>query len=88
MKKIILVLVLLALVMPAFADEATVLPAGVLRTYIVPVYSFATQQYDNDGEAVDLAFDLSGLGAGTLNVDKVSLFNLGGAIEYLSLIHI
>jgi len=79
MKKIILVLVLLALVMPAFADEATVLPAGVLRTYVVPVYSFATQQYDNDGEAVDLSFDTT---LGTLPVDKISLFNLGGAIEY------
>jgi hypothetical protein len=75
MKKIILVLVLLALVMPAFADEATVLPAGVLRTYIVPVYSFATEAYDEDGETMDIT--LSGI-----PVDKVSLFNLGGAIEY------
>lgn len=75
MKKIILVLVLLALVMPAFADDAKVLPAGVLRTYIVPVYSFATQQYDADGEAQDIELNAT-------PVDKVTLFNLGGAIEY------
>jgi len=75
MKKIILVLVLLALVMPAFADEATVLPAGVLRTYIVPVYSFATQKYDAEGDAQDISLE-------SIPVEKVTLFNLGGAIEY------
>ena len=75
MKKILLVLVMLALVLPAFADDAKVLPKGVLRTYIVPVYSFATGQYDADGEKVDL--DFSGA-----TIDKAALFNLGGAIEY------
>src|SRR6056297_4356174 len=75
MRKLLLVLIMLALVLPAFADDAKVLPKGVLRSYIVPVYSFATEAYDQDGDAGDISFN-------GLPVDKVSLFNVGGAIEY------
>ncbi len=69
MKKLVLLLVMLALVMPAFADDAKVLPAGVLRTYIAPSYSFASEAFDADGEKVDLAGDQS-------------FFNIGAAFEY------
>ncbi|MCF7948889.1 MAG: hypothetical protein K9M94_09925, partial [Spirochaetia bacterium] len=75
MKKLLLVLIMLALVLPAFADDAKVLPKGVLRTYIVPVYSFATGQYNEDGDLKDF----TELGQPT---DKLTAFNLGGAIEY------
>jgi hypothetical protein len=73
MKKLVVLLVMLALVMPAFADDAKVLPAGVLRTYFAPSYSFASQSFDADGDKVDLP--ASGGGA-------VSFINLGAAFEY------
>lgn len=79
MKKMILILLLIALVLPAFADDAKVLPKGVLRTYVVPVYSFATQEFDENGDAVDLSFDTT---AGPLNLKKATVYNLGAAIEY------
>jgi hypothetical protein len=60
---------------PLFADDALVLPAGVLRAYVVPAYAWADKQYDNDGKAKDIE-----IVPGT--TDKVSLFNLGFAAEY------
>jgi hypothetical protein len=73
MKKLVVLLVMLALVMPAFADDAKVLPAGVLRTYLTPSYSFASQSFDADGDKVDLPASEGG---------AVSFINLGAAFEY------
>jgi hypothetical protein len=50
------------------ADDAKVMPAGVIRTYIVPSYVFGDQKFDADGEKVD--------------GDEQSYFNLGAAIEF------
>jgi hypothetical protein len=57
---------------PAMADDANVLPAGVLRVYVVPTYAWANGFYDSDGKYSNYA-----TGAG-----KFSLFNLGAAVEY------
>ncbi len=74
MKKFLVVLILAALVLPAFADDASNLPAGVIRTRIVPTYASATQKFDADGEKIDLTFALASEG--------LKLFNLGAAVEY------
>ena len=70
MKKLLLVLIMLALVLPAFADDAKVLPKGVLRTYLAPSYTTITEVYDADGEATDVG------------VAETKLLNLGAALEY------
>jgi hypothetical protein len=76
MKKFLVVLILAALVLPAFADDASNLPAGVIRTRIVPTYATATQGFNADGEKVDLTYGSYGTS------DKVQFFNLGAAVEY------
>lgn len=76
MKKLLILLVLAAIVLPVFADDALVLPQGVLRISIAPSYGFAKEQWDKDGEAVDITSDI-----GTKS-DGVKYFNLGIAFEY------
>ncbi|MFH2114939.1 MAG: hypothetical protein ABIJ86_10585, partial [Spirochaetota bacterium] len=56
----------------AFADEATVLPAGVGRFYVANTYAFVDGEYDADGELVEYS---AGDGA-------IKLYNLGLALEY------
>ncbi|HRY73031.1 MAG TPA: hypothetical protein P5165_07395 [Spirochaetia bacterium] len=68
MKKLFAVLLLVALALPVFADDAQTLPAGVLRTYITTAYAFGDQGFNPDGDKVD-AMELKAL-------------NLGTAIEY------
>jgi len=68
-KKIVVALVLAVLVLPVFADDALMLPKGVIRTRIVPSYAFANKGFDADGESVDLA-------------ETAQFFNLGAAVEY------
>ncbi|WP_321991067.1 hypothetical protein [Marispirochaeta aestuarii] len=70
MKKLALLLLALAIVIPAFADDAKVLPAGVLRTTIAAVYNTFDEEYDEDGDKVDATNG------------KVAVFNLGAALEY------
>ncbi|ORC30689.1 hypothetical protein B4O97_17770 [Marispirochaeta aestuarii] len=70
MKKLALLLLALAIVIPAFADDAKVLPAGVLRTTIAGIYNTFDEQYDKDGDKFDAPNG------------KVSVFNLAGALEY------
>jgi hypothetical protein len=50
MKKVLLSLLILALVLPAvFADDGTVLPGGVFRARVIPVYAWVPGDYDNGG---------------------------------------
>jgi hypothetical protein len=70
MKKALFVLILAALVFPAFADDALVLPKGVLRVYLAPNYGFGNTAWDKDGEKSDISDD------------GISFFNLGLAFEY------
>jgi hypothetical protein len=75
MKKILVLLLLIAVASLTFADDALVLPKGVLRTYITGAYGFATSKYDPDGEKKDIQ-DIA------LVYEGYKIFNLGGAIEY------
>jgi len=75
MRKLFVFLLLAAVSIPIFADDALVLPAGVLRLYVVPAYAWADKQFDTGGKAQDIS-----LGPGV--TAKVSLFNLGFAAEY------
>jgi len=72
MKKALLVLVIACLAFAVFADDAKVLPARVIRTYLVPSYAFASQEFNADGDKVDMPLEKGG---------AVSVFNLGAALE-------
>jgi len=79
MKKLLILVVLAALVLPVFADDALVLPKGVLRISIAPSYGFANKTWDKDGEAQDIIPNP----LFTANKsDGIQYFNLGIAIEY------
>ena len=70
MKKIMFFgLTLLALGSALFADDAKVMPKFVGRFYLVPTFSFANGEYDNDGKYQSFG--------GTAKV-----FNLGAALEF------
>lgn len=69
-KKGIATLVLAGAVFPALADDALVLPEGVMRTRIIPALSSFDERFDKDGERQDT------------NVGKVSLTTLSLALEY------
>jgi hypothetical protein len=71
MKKILVGVLLLALATAVFADDALVLPKGVLRVYLTGAYAFFNQ-----------AFDVDGLKADPAGYDALSAINLGGAIEF------
>ena len=74
MRKLCALLLLAVLALPAFADDALVLPAGVLRLYAVPVYAWANKAYDNNGTAQNIA--------GPAGAVSISIFNMGFAAEY------
>lgn len=76
MKKLWILLVLATFVLPVFADDALVLPQGVLRISIAPSYGFADKTWDKDGEAQDITSTI-----GTKS-DGVKYFNVGIAFEY------
>jgi hypothetical protein len=71
MKKILIGALLLVLAGAVFADDALVLPKGVLRVYLTGAYAFFNQAFDVDGEKADPA-----------GYDALSAINLGGAIEF------
>jgi len=56
----------------AFADDASVLPAGVGRFYVANTYAFANSSFDVDGNLNDIP---DGGGA-------IKVYNLGLALEY------
>lgn len=69
MKKALVFVLLAAFVVPVFADDAITLPAGVMRTRVVPSMTFINSAFDEDGDRDD--FD-----------DGITLYNLSAAIEY------
>jgi len=69
MKKLVAILLIAAFAIPAFANDATVLPAGVIRARVIPTYAFGDQSFDADGKKVDIGY-------------KVTAINLGFAVEY------
>lgn len=70
MKKFLVLLLLVAMVAPIFADDAKVLPARIGRLYIVPAYSMWSQGFDADGEKQDNSYG------------DASAFNVAAALEY------
>ena len=71
MKKILVLMLLLAAASIVFADDALVLPKGVMRIYITSAYGFANAEFDGDGEKQDFT-----------GYDGYKVVNLGGAVEY------
>jgi hypothetical protein len=70
MKRIVVGVLLLALAAAVFADDALVLPKGVLRTYLTGAYAFASEEWKT-GDKVDIA-----------GFDTLGAINLGGAVEF------
>jgi len=73
MKKALIILLLAGMIAPVFADDALVLPKGVMRFRTIPALSLTSQQFDNDGERQDLE---SG------NVDSSQVWALNFALEF------
>jgi hypothetical protein len=70
MKKafVMLCVFMVSIALPLFADDALVLPKGVLRTYITAAYGYGDTYYDADGKKQD--------------TDEIKAINLGMAIEF------
>ncbi len=71
MKRVLVLLLLLLVSSGLFADDALVLPRGVLRTYITGAYAFFNKEYDDTATRVD-----------PTGFDSLSALNLGGAVEF------
>lgn len=69
MRKLLVLALAMAIGAVAFADDALVMPKGVLRIYLAPTYGFINEGFDDDAERVDVG-------------SEIDLFNLGLAIEY------
>jgi len=72
MRKILVMVLLAGLAWPVIADDAKILPAGVLRITLAPSYGFAPGVYDTSGSYAGYS---SGGG-------RATVFNAGAAIEY------
>ena len=74
MKKCLIIVWLLAIASLAIADDALVLPQGVMRTYFIGAYAFASQEWDADGDKVDIT--------SAFGDTSYRALNLGGAVEF------
>jgi hypothetical protein len=72
MKKILILLLLCTFVVPIFADDALVLPKGVMRFYVVPTFSIANGEYDENGDKQDTV----------ALVESIKVATIGAAVEY------
>lgn len=70
MKRLLLIVLVLAFAAPAFADDALVLPQGVWRTRVIPAFVFGGNSFDDD-----FSFDRE-------SSDDVRIMTLGFAVEY------
>jgi hypothetical protein len=70
MRKLLVIALLAALLIPVFADDGTVLPTGVFRARVIPAYGWIPGIYDNNG-------NYTAGSAGTATIP-----NLGFALEY------
>ena len=78
MKKVLIVLLLAAMVAPVFADDAATLPAGVMRTRIIPSLTIVNEWFDSSGSRQSNNPNPALPGV----MDSAQLYNLSGAIEY------
>lgn len=84
MKRTLIVLLLLAIVMPLFADDALILPNRVIRFRTIPSLSLTSAAFDTDGKRDDLVtpIDLSGFGLGIQNFEtSANVWALSFALE-------
>ncbi|MFP4426981.1 MAG: hypothetical protein ACLFPP_11035 [Spirochaetaceae bacterium] len=74
MKKILVLLLLAAIVAPAFADDAIMLPQSVWRVRLIPSATFQSQIFDEDGnrEALEDSYYWK----------SAQIYNLSFALEY------
>lgn len=75
MKKAIVLVLLAAFFVPAFADDAITLPQGVMRTRVIPSMTIVNKVFDDDGDRED---NVIGLG----EIDSLQIYNLSFALEY------
>ncbi len=69
MRKLLVLTLAVAIGAIAFADDALVMPKGVLRIYFAPSYGFIKESFDDSGDRQDLT-------------EEIALFNVGAALEY------
>ncbi|HUW40915.1 MAG TPA: hypothetical protein VMV90_07865 [Rectinemataceae bacterium] len=70
MRKLLVIALLAALLIPVFADDGTVLPAGVFRARVIPAFGWIPGSYDKNGK-------YTALSTGTATIP-----NLGFSLEY------
>lgn len=75
MKKTLLILLMFVIAFAAFAEDAKVMPKGVIRAYVVPSYIFGSEMFDGNGDKVANTTALGPTG-------DYAFFNLGLAVEY------
>ena len=73
MKRLLLIVLVLAFTSPLFADDALTLPTGVWRTRVVPIYSFTSSEFE-EGEGFTADRESS-------DIESKALL-LGFAVEY------
>ncbi len=69
MKKLLVLLILISFTVGVFADDALVMPEGVIRAYFVGSYGMTDSAYDSDGEEQDS------------DTGETKFFNQGYAVE-------
>ena len=77
MRKLLVIALLAALLIPVFADDGTVLPAGVFRARVIPAFGWAAGGYDSNGNYVSFPNSAFAGYNGTLTAA-----NLGFSLEY------
>jgi hypothetical protein len=73
MRKLLVLVLLIAMGVSLFAADGTVLPGGVFRLRAIPAYSWMPGSYDNNGKYTTTASDSTG---------TITAPNLGFALEY------
>lgn len=73
MKRLVIVLLLAALVAPVFADDALLIPGRVIRFRTIPSYTFASQEFNENGDRKDLSEES--------NIDSFNIWTLSFALE-------
>lgn len=75
MKKTLIILLMFVLAVSLFAEDAKVLPKGVIRAYVVPSYIFGSEMFDGNGDKVANAIQ-------DIPTGDYAFFNFGAAVEY------
>jgi hypothetical protein len=78
MKKALILLLLVAMVAPVFADDALILPNRIIRFRTIPSLAMTSQAFDKDGEKQDLT---QATQAGVATIDSINVYALSFALE-------